>query len=263
MRLRKTKRWLRAATRATALVVLMALAAARWCIDPGCRRDPAGRARWLARLTRRMLRVMHVSVRSVGAPPAGGVLLTPNHLGYLDVLVLAATHPVVFVAKSEVRAWPVFGWMAAAGGTRFIERGRPRDVARIGAEIGTALARGTGVVVFLEGTSTDGRQVAPFHASLLGSAVKDGWAVAPVALGYRVEPGHSVEQEVAWWGDMTLTPHLWNLLTLGHIEATVAWGRVESAADTDRKALAARLRDEVAGLLGARAAALSAGAGSH
>lgn len=206
---------------------------------------------------------MHVTVRNVGVPPEGGVLLTPNHLGYLDVLVLAATHPVVFVAKSEVRAWPVFGWMAAAGGTRFIDRGRPRDVARIGAEIGAALEQGTGVVVFLEGTSTDGRQVAPFHASLLGPAVKEGWAVAPVALSYRVPPGHSVENEVAWWGEMTLTPHLWNLLTLEDVEATVAWGRAEMATGADRKALAAKLRDEVAGLLGARVAAVPAGAGSR
>jgi 1-acyl-sn-glycerol-3-phosphate acyltransferase len=194
-----------------------------------------------------MLRLMGVRVRRSGATPVGGVLLAPNHLGYLDVLVLAACRPVVFVAKREVRGWSVVGWLARAGGTRFLDRRRARDVGRAGGEISEALAKGAGVAVFLEGTSTDGRGVAPFHASLLGRAVEEGWLVAPVALVYRVEAGRSVERDVAWWGDMELAPHLWNLLGLRSVEAEVAFGAAEQARG-GRKELAEELRQRVASL---------------
>ncbi len=238
---------MRAATRALVLGALTAGAALAWWCDAECRRDTAGRARWLGRLSRRMLRVMNVRVSETGRAAEGGVLFAPNHLGYLDVLVLAASRPVVFVAKHEVRSWPVVGWLARAGGTRFIDRERVRDVTRSAREIADALAEGVGVVVFLEGTSTDGRGVARFRSSLLAGAAEGGWAVAPVGLDYAVEEGGSVEEEVAWWGDMRLMPHLWNLLSLRAVDARVVWGEAERAT-AGRKELAERLRTRVEAL---------------
>ncbi len=155
---------------------------------------------------------------------------------------------MVFVAKREVRGWPLFGWFAARAGTRFIDRGKAGDVVRVGTELSPLVAEGLSVLVFLEGTSSDGRQVLPFKPSLLEPAVRGGWPVAVAALDYAVPAGRSVETEVAWWGDMTLPPHLANLLTLPWIEAGVTWGQTRSAG-SDRKTLARVLRDDVLMLL--------------
>lgn len=235
----------RGAARLGALLAVIGWAGATWLACPAERRDLAARAGWLQRAARRALRVLGVRVSAGGAPPTGGFVAAANHLGYLDILVLAAQAPAVFVAKSEVRGWPVFGWMAARAGTRFIDRGRTRDVARVGAQLGEAVEAGVAVAIFLEGTSTDGREVGRFKASLLEPAVASGWRVVPVALHYTVPAGRSAGDEVCWWGSMELAPHLANLSTLPWVEAGIAWGDAQKA-DGDRKALAETLRGRVA-----------------
>lgn len=233
--------------RALCFMALLCGAAISLLLRSRHRRDAESRARWLQALCKRLLRLLAVRVDSSGEV-SSGALIASNHLGYLDILVLASLRPVVFVAKREVRGWPVFGWFAEKAGTRFIDRGRRGDVVRVTGELTPLIEAGLSVVVFLEGTSSDGREVLPFKASLLEPAVRLGWPVAPVALGYRVPEGRSAELEVAWWGDMTLPPHLVNFFTLPWVEARVRWGG-ERRAEGDRKALAAALRDETAALL--------------
>ncbi len=208
-----------------------------------CRRDLAARARWLQWTCGRVLRVLGVKISAVGEPSVGA-LVVANHVSYLDVLVLASLRPVVFVAKREVRGWPIFGWFARRAGTRFIDRERRGDVARVVAEFAPAVAGGVGIVIFLEGTSSDGRAVRPFRSSLLAPAVEQRWTVVPAAISYALPAGHDVATEVCWWGDMTLAPHLLHLFTLSRIDAFVAWGAAENAA-TDRKALALKLHARV------------------
>lgn len=241
---------LRAAARGLAFGWVLATAAVERF---GGARDPAARARWLQRTCRRALRALGVRCRAVGRPGAGE-LIVANHLGYLDILVLGAARPVVFVAKREVRTWPVFGWFARQAGTRFVDRERRGDVARVAAEFAPAVAAGLSVVVFPEGTSSDGRTVLPFKSSLLAPAVAQGWSVVPVALGYAVPAGHDAATAVCWWGDMRLGPHLRQLCGLPRIAATAAWGEAEPAA-ADRKALAATLHGRVTRLRVALAAA--------
>ncbi|MBC8010722.1 MAG: 1-acyl-sn-glycerol-3-phosphate acyltransferase [Burkholderiales bacterium] len=239
----------RGVARLGALFGVIVWAAVTWLACPAERRDLAARARWLRRTCARMLRVLNVRVVAKGSPPAGGVILAANHLGYLDILVLGAATPTVFVAKSEVRGWPLFGWMAARAGTRFIDRGRTRDVARVGVEVGEAVDAGVAVAVFLEGTSTDGRTVANFKSSLLAPAVAAGWPVAPVALGYGMPEGRSADTEVCWWGEMELAPHLANLCTLPWVEARIGWG-VSLPAKGDRKELAHYCRKQIIDMMG-------------
>jgi lyso-ornithine lipid O-acyltransferase len=240
----------RGAGRLAALLAVIAWSAALYAADRGNRRDAAGKARWLQATCRRALRVLAVEIESRGEPARGAVIVA-NHVSYLDVLVIAALAPVVFVAKKEVRGWPVFGWFAAKAGTRFIDRNRRGDVARIGEELGPVMAAGLTIVLFLEGTTTDGREVLPFKASLLEPAVRNGWAVVPAGLVYAVPAGRSVESEVCWWGDMTLAPHLWNFTKLPWVRARVAWGAAVTAdAGVDRKELAERLREQVVALRG-------------
>lgn len=201
------------------------------------------RAEWLRGVCERALRVLGVRVEEQGAP-VHGAFIAANHLGYLDILVLSARIPVVFVAKREVRGWPLFGWFAERAGTRFIDRTKLGDVVRVGAELGPLIAEGLSVLVFLEGTSSDGRGVLPFKPSLLEPAVRGDWPVAAASLDYEVPSGRSVADEVCWWGDMTLPPHLANFLTLPWIVARVAWGQARAPGD-DRKALASALREDV------------------
>ena len=233
----------RGAGRLVALLAVIGWSAVLYAVDRGNRRDAAGKARWLQGACRRALRVLSVEVESRGEPAQAAVIVA-NHMSYLDILVIASLTPVVFVAKKEVRGWPVFGWFAAKAGTRFIDRGRRGDVARIGEELGPVMAAGLTIVLFLEGTTTDGSDVLPFKASLLEPVVRNGWEVVPAGLSYAVPAGRTVESEVCWWGDMTLAPHLWNFTTLPWVRARVAWGEgLVSIYEQDRKALAVRLRD--------------------
>jgi 1-acyl-sn-glycerol-3-phosphate acyltransferase len=203
----------------------------------------ANRALWLHGVCRRALRVLGVRVFIQGKPTLGA-LLTPNHLSYLDIIVLAAQLPVVFVAKQEVRSWPVFGWFAARAGTRFIDRQRRNDVARTSDELSPCVRAGVNAVIFLEGTSSDGRAVLSFKSSLLASAIEARWNVQPVALIYAAPREHSAACEICWWGDMTLPGHLWNLLGLSQIHAHMSWGSPRAPGD-DRKILAAQLHANV------------------
>jgi lyso-ornithine lipid O-acyltransferase len=230
--------------RATARLFAFAwivLSSAVWLVR--CPRDLAARARWLQWTCQRSLRVLGVKIHAVGEPAAGAIIVA-NHVSYLDILVLAAQHPVVFVAKREVRSWPIFGWFAQQACTRFIDRERRGDVARVAAEFAPAVASGVSVVIFLEGTSTDGKIVRPFKSSLLAPAVEQQWQIVPAAISYSLPAGHDVATEVCWWGEMTLTPHLLHLFTLSRIQAFVAWGAAETASN-DRKALALEMHARV------------------
>jgi 1-acyl-sn-glycerol-3-phosphate acyltransferase len=229
-------RFLRASGRLLALSWVALTSAAAFIALPAHRCDLFSRGRWLQCVCRRAVRALGIDCRSFGRPPRGRLVLA-NHLSYVDILVLAAAAPTVFVAKREVRAWPVFGWFARAAGTRFLDRNRRSDVARVAAELVPALAAGVNVVLFLEGTSTDGTTVLPFKTSLLEPAARNAWAAVPAALAYRIPPRNSAAHDVCWWGDMTLLPHLWKLAGIPRITALTAWG-LPLAPASDRKELA-------------------------
>ena len=239
----KAGRFICGVWRLLALFAVIIWSMAVYGLDRRNRLGAVAKARWLQRVCGRALRVLAVSVELRGNP-AHGAIIVSNHLSYMDILVLAAATPVVFVSKKEVRGWPLFGWFAEKAGTRFIDRTKRGDVRRIGDEIGPVMRADLTVVLFLEGTTTDGRVVLPFKASLLEPAVAHGWNVVPTALGYVVPFGRSVEREVCWWGDMTLLPHLLNFTTLPWVLAKINWGE-PVAALSDRKVLAERLHERV------------------
>ncbi len=209
------------------------------------------RARCLQRHSRRILRVLGVEVSAGGRVPASGLLVS-NHLSYLDVLVLSTITPAVFVAKSEVRGWPVFGWLARRAGTLFIERAKRSDVARVNDEADRLLAAGMLLVIFPEGTSSDGREVLPFKSSLLEPIVGRRHPLSVAHISYEVEDGDAGE-DVCYWGDMTFGPHLLKLLSKRHVRASVIFTAVEQQADS-RKELARQLHSEVSRLKAASAA---------
>ena len=202
-------------------------------------------ALWLHRICRRMLRLLAVHTAIVGKVPTRG-LLVANHLSYLDVILLSALTPCVFVAKSEVAGWPVFGWFARMAGTIFVHRGNRRDTVRAKERIQAALRNGALVVLFPEGTSSDGSRLLPFKSSLLEAAIGARVPVTVAALHFELTDGNA-GVEVCYWGNHTLLPHLLRLMSKEGVNASVVFSAVGNTW-RDRKKLAVQLRSEVAAL---------------
>lgn len=224
--------------------VLVGPAFSHWFTAP---RDPtfAWRTAWLHRWCARNARAAGVTIRVTGTPARTGIVAS-NHLSYLDVLVLASVSPQVFLAKAEVRKWPLMGKYAEWAGTQFIDRKRRADVARQNAEFRHIVENDAVQTIFLEGTSSGGASVLPFKSSLLAPVVENGWPVTPAAIVYTCEGGDPAEH-VCWWRDMPFTSHALGLLMLDSITAHVSFGK-PVAPGNDRKALAAVLHREVSAL---------------
>lgn len=183
---------------------------------------PAKRHAVVARWAQRMLQAMGIQQRLGGiAPGQGPLLLVANHISWLDILVLLAYFPCRFVAKAEVKAWPVIGTMAEASGTLFIERESKRDVIRVVHHIAQALSQGEWVAVFPEGTTSDGRDVLPFHANLFQAAIATHTPVQPVTIAYLDTQESLVSPHIAYVGDDPILRSLWRTLRRKAIIAQV------------------------------------------
>jgi len=182
---------------------------------------------------------MRVNVRN--APPAAPFLLVSNHLSYVDIIVLESQVDCAFIAKSEIARWPILGFISWTLNTIFIDRARKRDILRAMEKAERALARGLGVVLFAEGTSTSGQTVSPFRSSLLEIAARRGTPVHYATISYVAPAGETpAEQSVCWWGDMPLPGHVFRLLQLPAFQANVFFGPQPIVAN-DRHVLAAEL----------------------
>jgi 1-acyl-sn-glycerol-3-phosphate acyltransferase len=184
---------------------------------------------------------MGVRLESRGRRPAQG-LICSNHLSYLDIAVYAASTPCIFVSRVEVRRWPLFGFFACAGGTLFIDRQSRASTDEVAQQIAAVLETGVPVLLFPEGTSTDGSAVQRFHPSLLEPAVRAQREITAAAVGYRAP--HLPEKAVCWYGDMSFLPHLLRILTYTGITAEVEF-YPDPVAYPDRKAAALELREKV------------------
>ncbi|HEV2136619.1 MAG TPA: lysophospholipid acyltransferase family protein [Terracidiphilus sp.] len=203
----------------------------------------AQRALWLQSSCRKVLSSLRIESSVLGNPPMRGLVVS-NHLSYLDVIVLAAAMPCSFVAKSEIAGWPVFGRAARAGGTIFLVRTSRSNAISVAAEIERRLALLLPVLLFPEGTSSDGSRVLRFHSRLIDPAVVASAPITPVALRYSA-PG-SDERELCWFGDTGFLPHLWKTLGARGVQAEVRFGarRIYS----DRRTAARETHAEVVAL---------------
>jgi 1-acyl-sn-glycerol-3-phosphate acyltransferase len=207
----------------------------------------AGRASaWIFRnWARASARTLAARVEVRGPIPTAPFFLVSNHLGYVDVLVLASVLDCVFVSKADVAHWPVLGPLVGLVGTVFIDREAKRDIPRVLARIEENLTHGRGIVVFPEGTSSKGATVLPFRPPLLEVAARSRMPVSCVTLTYRTEPGNPpAHLAVCWWGGMGFVAHLLALFRLSGFVATVTFGE-DRIVESDRKALASRTREAV------------------
>lgn len=182
----------------------------------------ARRVAWLhascVRAARRLSLVPCVTQAGCSEGPG---LTVSNHLTYLDILVYGAARPFLFVAKSEVRRWPLLGTLASLGGTIFIDRGRSLQVAQASRRMEEGLRDGVPVLLFAEGTSSDGSSVLPFRSPLFDPAIRTGVSVTAAAIRYRAFD--TTEDKVTYWGEMVFFPHLFHTLCVRGLAARISF----------------------------------------
>jgi 1-acyl-sn-glycerol-3-phosphate acyltransferase len=209
-----------------------------------CRtRKLALRSNWLHRWCRFACLVLGIKTTVRGTIPNSGLIVC-NHLSYLDILVLSSMRPCVFVAKSDVAVWPLFGCLARAAGTIFVDRNRKTASLETVDRIRSAINNSALVVLFPEGTSSDGRSVLPFKSASLEPALQTGCTVSAATIDYSLPHGGSVSDEVCYWRDMTLVPHLLNLFSKREIDSKLIVARAECSRGS-RKELARELRQQI------------------
>jgi len=207
------------------------------------------RACWLQDAAQTVLQRIGIAVVAQGDPLRQGLLVS-NHLSYLDVLAYASTMPCTFVAKHEVRGWPVFGRFATMSGTIYVDRERHAGNGGAAALMEEALRAGVTVVLFPEGTSSDGREVLPFHSGFFEPAIRADAAVMAAAIGYTSRTAG--EATIAYHGEDVFGTHLVRTLGHGKLEARVAFAAARRYSDRKEAARATqaeveRLRGTVAG----------------
>ena len=222
-----------------------------------CRLAARGRSRKLqvsAQWTRRWAAFgtwcagYRVLVRGDLPPP--GVLLTPMHLGYVDILVIGSLVPTFFVAKAEVSRWPLFGLLAGAGDHVFATRRRTKEMRETAKAIAERIEAGARVCIFLEGTSGGGDKVLPFRSSFLQPGVESGAVAIPAACRwFSHTAGFDPSEDVAYWGDHSFLPHVLNHLGHRRLGVEVVFGDPYPLAGRNRKEAATHLHECTAGLL--------------
>lgn len=205
-------------------------------------------------------RLLGFRVRTRGRPlTKGRVLYASNHASYFDIVILGSLLRASFIAKSEVKSWPGFGWLAMLQRTVFVERRRGRSKVHANA-IADRLTRGDRLILFPEGTSNDGNRTLPFKSSMFAAAIPSGATEAPLE-DLKVQPvsitytrlngmpmGRGLRPFYAWYGDMDLVPHLLGALALGRVDVEVEFHAPVDPKDfPNRKALSAHCERAVSG----------------
>lgn len=187
----------------------------------------------------------NMKVRVVGTPPKPPFFLVSNHLSYTDIAALRNAVPGVFVAKADIRGWPLAGRICRDMGTIFIDRANRRDIPRAGELVMERLDQGEGVVVFPEGTSTKGEEILKFNSSFLEFAARCDIPVSYASLSYATPTGETpASLAVAWWEDISFFKHLWRMMKISEYTATITFGD-SPVRNSDRKELARELHRRV------------------
>ena len=202
--------------------------------------------------SRKLLRLLGVALRVEGALPRASersVMIAANHVSWLDIFVVDAAWPTRFVAKSEIRDWPVAGWIAERAGTLFIRRERRRDAARMNARVHEVLAEGDCVGLFPEGTTTLGDRLLEFHSSLFEPAIANAARVHPAAIRYEHADG-SACPDVAYVDELSFMESMASVIAQRGLVARLMFAPpIDCAGLAGRRDAAAIAHQRVASLL--------------
>lgn len=198
---------------------------------------------------RAVTRWLDIRLNIVGEPVRDqACLIAANHVSWIDITVLSAVTPLSFIAKKEVNNWPGFGTLARLQRTVFIDRDRRHTTGASRDEMQERLAAKETLVLFAEGTSSDGTRVLPFKSAYFAAAERPDVVVQPVTLAYRGHWGTPMLRRrrpfFAWYGDMEMGPHLWQALALGPIEVDVICHKPLRIAEAGNRKLLAKQAEE-------------------
>jgi 1-acyl-sn-glycerol-3-phosphate acyltransferase len=202
--------------------------------------------------SRRLLGIMGVATRVSGPPPGAleiGAMVAANHVSWLDIFVISGVRPTRFIAKSEIRDWPLAGWIAERAGTIYIRRDRRRDTARINELVHGALQQGDCVGLFPEGTTTGGDTLLKFHSSLFEPAVANHAHVHPCAVRYENADG-SLCRQMAFVGELSFMQSLGLAIRQRGVVARVSFAPAVETEGRGRREVAQLAQARVATLLG-------------
>jgi 1-acyl-sn-glycerol-3-phosphate acyltransferase len=250
-------RFLRSLGRAVKATTIFLLGALELIVKRPATREQ--RAEWLHQFSARVMRGAGIAMRVEGTFPERGVVIS-NHTGYLDIMTFAASHRCVFVSKSEMADVPLLGWMTTMAGTVYVERGSGGSALRARGEMQVASDAGLPIVIFPEGTTSNGSTVLKFHSGLLGQVLEAGQQITAAYVTYRLTedngPGVTIENDVCYWGDdVSLFRHIFGLLALRGVEVNMRIGEKPIAFTADalhRKQAAIEARAAVMELGGVR-----------
>lgn len=214
---------------------------------------PRWRAWAIRNWSKGLLRIVGLRVQVYGHAHPAPVLWVANHVSWLDIFVLNQVAAGTFIAKHEIRRWPVIGWLVAASGTLFIDRSSRRAAQEMSQAMAARLRLGERLCLFPEGTTSDGMGVLPFRGALLQAAVDAGLPIQPLALAYHHYGYRSAF--AAYINDESLVANLWRLLWSGGISVDLHLLETADVALPDverlgaRRALAERLQADIAEVL--------------
>lgn len=186
-------------------------------------------------------RLMRANIVVRGAPPsAGPLLIVANHVSWIDIIAIGAAMPCQFIAKRDVKSWPVFGPLARLIRTCFVDRERRSAVAPVRQDMNDRFTAGDILVLFPEGTSSDGRTVLEFKSALFPGTDPGAPPVQPLTVSYRDAKGRD-GLHYGWYADMDLLPHMWHVFKGGKFDVCLDFHPVlDDVEGQDRKEQAAR-----------------------
>ena len=185
--------------------------------------------------------VMGMKVNVSGTAPKPPFFIVSNHLSYVDVMVLCKTTQTLFVAKNEVKNWPIFGILAKTIGMIFVDREKRSDVARVNNEISDRLEKNYGVTIFPEATTSPGYEILPFKTSLLAYPAARSIPVHYATISYSTpEDEQEAYMAVSWWGEMPFLNHFINILSLRNFTCNITFCE-QPELHSNRKELASTL----------------------
>lgn len=190
------------------------------------------------RWSRQLLDALGVRLHATGLAIDGG-LLVANHISWLDIFAINATAPTAFVAKQEIRRWPVVGWLCTRAETVFLERGSRSAAVQTKQQLVELLRSRHRVGFFPEGTTSEGDHVLPFHGALFQAAIDAGVRIAPVLVRYTDANG-AMSKAAAYAGDTSFWQCLRSIVRTGGVTAHTAFLPTLDAPTMDRRHLAHR-----------------------
>lgn len=192
-----------------------------------------------------LIKVLGIKIIVKGQAPKPPFYLISNHLSYIDVILFLSQVSCIFVARADLKDWPIWGLLAKSVNTLFINRNNKKDTLRINKLIERAMQESDGIVIFPEGTSSEGSKVLPFKSPLFEYAAQKKFPVSYATINYRTgsadPPAHL---SVCWWGGMKFVGHFLDLLKLSKIDAIITFGATTVQGD-DRKSLARELWERI------------------